>query len=76
LSRRAAGRAAPLKPLRREAHVARLRREQPYALARADWSEFERGVRDLPAYELRRTDHPDLAVQRLRSLLEQAPMAV
>jgi energy-coupling factor transporter ATP-binding protein EcfA2 len=70
LSRRAAGRARALHALDRDACIQRLRREQPYAVARsAEWPAFERGVAELPSYELRRTQHPDFAVQQLCELL-------
>ncbi|HEX5047977.1 MAG TPA: serine kinase [Gammaproteobacteria bacterium] len=71
LSRRPAGRARALAPLGREAVARQLRREQPYALRRAaGWNDFERRVAGVPAYELRRTEHPDVAVEQLRGLLE------
>ena len=70
LSRRTAGRQPALRALERGACLARLRREQPYALAQGSWREFERRVVDVPAYELRRTEHPDVAVQQLRDLLD------
>jgi hypothetical protein len=69
LSRRPAGRQPALRPLDRETLVARLRREQPYASARPNWSTFEQRIADLPAYELRRTEHPDAAVRQLQLLL-------
>jgi hypothetical protein len=34
----------------------------------AGWDAFERRVAALPSYELRRTEHPDIAVQQLRGL--------
>jgi hypothetical protein len=68
LSRRAAG-ARALEPLDRDTCVRRLRREQPYAVHRfSGWAAFERRVAGLPAYELRRTVHPDIAVRQLRGL--------
>jgi hypothetical protein len=73
LSRRAADRARALEALDRDACVARLRREQHYAVRRfPGWAIFERRVAALPAYELRRTEHPDLAVRQLRELLRGA----
>ena len=70
LSRRAAGRARILRQIDRGASIVRLRREQPYALHRyAAWAPFERRIAELPSYELRRTEHPDIAVQQLRELL-------
>jgi hypothetical protein len=71
LSRRTASRAPALEALERDAFVSRLRREQPYAVRRSsDWAGFERRVATLPSYELRRTEHPDIAVRQLRGLLE------
>jgi len=72
LSRRAAGRAPELHAVDRSACIARLRREQPYAVRRyTGWAAFERRVADLPSYELRRAAHPAIAVRQLRELLEQ-----
>jgi hypothetical protein len=69
LSRRVAGRAPALEALARDAFLSRLRREQPYALRRSsDWGAFERRVAALPSYELRRTEHPDIAIRQLREL--------
>jgi hypothetical protein len=69
LSRRAAGRQPALRPLGRAALLARLRRDQPYAAAQPGWRRFERRIVELPAYELRRPEHPDVAIRLLRSLL-------
>jgi hypothetical protein len=70
LSRRAAGRQPALKPLGRKVLLARLRREQPYASGMSNWRDFERRVVGIPSYELRRTEHPDIAVRALRALLD------
>jgi hypothetical protein len=70
LSRRLAVSPRALKPLEREASIGRLRREQPYALGRPSWRDFERRIVDVPSYELRRTKHPDVAVRELQGLLE------
>jgi hypothetical protein len=73
LSRRAAGRARALRALDGDACVPRLRREQPYAVQTfSGWTAFERRVAALPSYELRRTEHPDIATRQLRELLERA----
>jgi hypothetical protein len=74
LSTRPAGARDPLAPLRPDALLARLRREQRYAAALPNWREFERRIVTLPGYELRRTEHPDVAVRRLRSLLATATL--
>jgi len=70
LSRRAASSARALEPLESAAFIRRLRREQPYARGRSNWSEFERRVGGVPSYELRRMKHPNAAVEELRRLLE------
>ena len=69
LSRRSAGRQPALKPLNPEIFLKQLHREQPYASGMANWKDFERRIAKRPAYELRRTEHPDLAVRELRTLL-------
>lgn len=70
LSRRAAGHAQALRTIDRDACISRLRREQPYAVHTfPGWTSFERRVAALPSYELRRTEHPNVAVRLLRELL-------
>jgi hypothetical protein len=69
LSQRKAGRVPALEPLEGRIVVSRLRREQPYASAGSNWHRFERHAVTLPSYELRRSEHPDIAVRRLRDLL-------
>ena len=69
LSRRKAGRQPAVRALRRATSLARLRREQPYAAAQQGWRAFERRIARMPTYELPRCEHPDLAVELLRSLL-------
>lgn len=69
LSRRTAG-AQALEALDADVCVARLRREQRYAVhSFPGWAAFERRVAALPSYELRRTEHPDIAIRQLRELL-------
>lgn len=58
-----------LKPLPSKTFLAELRREQPYASGLSNWGEFECRIADLPTYELRRTEHPDIAVRELQALL-------
>jgi hypothetical protein len=72
LSSRAAEADDALARLGRDALLARLRREQPYAAGLSGWDRFERRIATLPAYELRRTEHPNIAVRRLRALLAAA----
>jgi len=55
-----------------KALLARLRREQPYAAGLLNWPEFERRIVAVPAYELCRTEHPDIAVRQLQALLARA----
>ena len=69
LSERPASRPPPLRRLEDGIWLRRLRREQPYASAQANWRAFERQVARVPAYELRRTEHPDVAIRLLRSVL-------
>lgn len=69
LSRRKVTVQPALKRLSRELFVSRLRREQPYAMSNSNWMEFEDSIAKLPAYELRRTVHPDIAIRELRALL-------
>jgi energy-coupling factor transporter ATP-binding protein EcfA2 len=72
LSRRTAVRQNALERLGRGSLLSRLRREQPYAAGQPNWRDFERRVAALPAYELRRTEHPDDAVRQLQALLAAA----
>jgi hypothetical protein len=69
LSRRSVTKQPVLKPLPSKTFLAQLRREQPYASGMSNWGEFERSIADLPAYELRRPQHPDIAVRELQALL-------
>jgi hypothetical protein len=69
LSRRTTVRQNALERLGRRALLSRLRSEQRYAAGLPNWRDFERRIAGLPAYELRRTEHPDIAVGQLRALL-------
>jgi energy-coupling factor transporter ATP-binding protein EcfA2 len=69
LSARPAGNQPAIRELKRADFLARLRREQPYASAQPSWHTFERRILATPAYEMRRTQHPDSAVRLLRDLL-------
>jgi hypothetical protein len=53
--------------------LAQLRREQPYAAARAGWREFLDGVARLPCFALGRSAHPRESVDALRNLLADLP---
>jgi hypothetical protein len=72
LSRRKAGRAPLLERLDRNTLVPRLRREQPYAAAGPEWRAFERRVVTVPSYELRRAEHPNVAIRELRDVLRRS----
>jgi len=50
--------------------IARLKNVQSYGAAQPGWREFARRARRLPAYELRRGEHPWAAASTLRSLME------
>jgi hypothetical protein len=69
LSRRSAAPRNALEPIRHRALLTRLRREQPYAAGLAQWQTFEQRIATVPAYELRRTPHPDDGVAELRAML-------
>ena len=69
LSRRSVTKQPVLKPLLSKTFLAQLRREQPYASGLSNWGDFERRIAELPAYELRRPQHPDIAVRELQALL-------
>jgi hypothetical protein len=67
------GQPAGNRPLLAPLQTARMRRElrrlQPYARGRPEWSGFERRVAELPAFELSRARRPADAVDALRRLL-------
>jgi hypothetical protein len=69
LSQQPSRRQPALRRLGRAAFLARVRREQPYASSQPNWRAFERRIVSVPAYELRRPEHPDIAVRLLRGLL-------
>jgi hypothetical protein len=69
LSARAGGR-KPLRALDADAAIARLAREQPYAVAHDTWPALTARMRRLPAFELRRGGDPQATVTVLRGLLE------
>ena len=59
-----------LTPVSASRSIARLKVVQSYGAAQPGWREFARRARRLPAYELRRGEHPWAAAKLLRSLLE------
>ena len=66
-ARAAAG--ALLVPLDRSVALARLAASQRYAASQPGWRQFRARVAALPAYELRRGEHPAEAAAALRALL-------
>jgi energy-coupling factor transporter ATP-binding protein EcfA2 len=69
LSPRPAGYRPLLRRLGSKTLLSRLRHEQPYAAGLPTWQRFERRIVAVPAYELRRPEHPDIAVGELQKLL-------
>jgi len=60
---------ALLRPLARAAALRRLHAAQRYAATQPGWRAFRARIARLPAYELRRGEHPQQAVAELRALL-------
>lgn len=60
-----------LRPLPAQVARARLIAEQPYAAGQAGWQEFLGRVSRLPAFELRRADHPRVGVESVAQLLQR-----
>jgi hypothetical protein len=58
-------------PLRRADLLARLQAAQPYAANQAGWPLFSRRLANLPAFELRRGDHPTDTVVALEKILAE-----
>jgi hypothetical protein len=77
ISRRSAGGRPILAPLRPSAVLERLAASQRYAANQPGWGAFRQRITRLPAYELRRADHPLAAVEALHELLaaEAVPSA-
>jgi hypothetical protein len=69
LSARRAAAGRLLVRLPRRTVLARLAAAQRYAARQPGWTAFRKQVARLPAYELRRGDHPLAAVEALRELL-------
>jgi hypothetical protein len=61
----------PLRPLARRDALARLAAEQPYAAAQAGWRAFVKAFSRVPAFELRRSGHPQDGVAVLKNLLRR-----
>jgi hypothetical protein len=69
LSPEAAGRRPLLRGLSKSAMLRRLTAHQAYAANQPGWERFRRQLSDVPAYELRRGQHPIEAVTPLEALL-------
>jgi hypothetical protein len=69
VSRRRAGKRSLLNPLGPAATLARLNASQRYAAHQPGWRAFIQRLRQLPAYELRRGEHPLAAIEALREVL-------
>lgn len=69
ISRQRARNRPLLEPLGRAATRTRLAASQRYAARQPGWRAFTRRLLRLPAYELRRADHPLAAIEALRGLL-------
>jgi hypothetical protein len=69
LSRQRAEVDSPLRVLAKRELIRAVRREQPYATGQKSWREFERSIVDTPAFELRRSANPTLAIDAIRGLL-------
>jgi hypothetical protein len=72
LSARPAGRRPLLTPLAPREALARLRASQPYAAGQRGWRSFARHIRAVPAFELRRGEHPRETAAALRALLGES----
>lgn len=69
LSSRKAGTRPLLRPMSKSLLMDNLLREQAYGAAQPQWQMFRKNISKLPAFELRRGDHPAEAAEALRSLL-------
>jgi hypothetical protein len=71
LSAQSAGEGALLRPVSRSRLMSELQASQAYARSQPGWKAFSTGVAALPAFELRRGNHPDDSVDALRQLLKR-----
>ena len=69
LSSQRAGTRPLLRPISRSVLIDNLKREQAYGAGQPQWQSFRRNISKLPAFELRRGDHPAEAAEALRSML-------
>lgn len=72
LSRKSSALRSALKRLSKQEMLTRLRREQPYAIDLPHWRRFEKRIAAIPAFELRRTGHPESSIYEIRKLLDYA----
>jgi hypothetical protein len=76
ISAKSAGNRPLLSPLRGAAVAELLASDQRYAASQPGWSAFASRAARLPAFELRRGQHPRQAVEALRGLLPPGPIPV
>lgn len=72
LCARPAGREPLLGPIAPGEALARLRATQPYAAGQPGWRTFAQRMRAVPAFELRRGQHPRQAAEALEQLLRES----
>ncbi len=70
LTAKPADRGALLRPLGANSFLKGLKMSQPYASGQAGWALFSQRLSAVPAYELRRGDHPESALDALQSVLD------
>jgi len=76
ISSKRAGNRPLLTPLRGAAILELLASDQRYAASQPGWKSFARQASRLPAFELRRGNHPLMAVEALRELLPRGPIPI
>jgi hypothetical protein len=76
ISSESAGERSLLAPLRGDEMLELLASDQRYAASQPGWKSFATQVSRLPAFELRRGNHPLKAVEALSELLPRSPKAV
>lgn len=76
ISSKSAGNHPLLTPLRSAAILERLACDQRYAASQPGWKSFAKQASGLPAFELRRGNHPLRAVEALRGLLPRDPIPI
>jgi hypothetical protein len=76
VSPKSAGKRPLISSLRGDAILERLASDQRYAASQPGWKSFARQASGLPAFELRRGNHPLRAVEALRELLARGPIPV